>query len=170
MEYQALSAAEERQVFQRVQLGMSLTAAGAFSLLVFSALRSKWMSTKPPAEKLQAIATPRSDYTKDLHTRYFSVGTSLANHVEFDGRRGCTFQNLASMLYLCEKVDLQRTPSAEQVEEWLSCPDELSQIFKVKIERMISDLRKIAQDVALNEGFTAFTARVSPAEFVFIGT
>jgi hypothetical protein len=32
VEYRALAPASEREVFQRVQLGMSLSAAGAFSL------------------------------------------------------------------------------------------------------------------------------------------
>jgi hypothetical protein len=127
------------------------------------------MTTNPPAEKLQAIMTPRSDYTKDLDTRYFSVGTSLAKHVEFDARRGRTFQNLASMLYLCEQVNLRRTPSASRLEKWLSCPDDPSQTFKDKIARTLSNLRRIAQDEVLNKCLTMFPARVSPAELVFIG-
>ena len=127
------------------------------------------MTTNPPAEKLQAIMTPRSDYAKDLDTRFSSPGTGLATHVEFDRRRGRAFQNMASVLYLCEQVHLQRTPSAVQLEKWLSCLDEPSQTFKDKIECTLSNLRRIAQDEVLNKCFTAFPARVSPAEFIFIG-
>jgi hypothetical protein len=121
------------------------------------------------AEKLQAIASPWADYVNELDMKYISIGGGLASHVEFDARRGRTFQNLASMLYCCEDVDLQRTPSALQLERWLSGPKEPSQTFKYRVERMLSNLLEIACDASLNKGFTGFSAKVSPAEFVFIG-
>jgi len=54
--------------------------------------------------------------------------------------------------------------------QWLSCLDEPSQTFKVKIEHMLSNLHEITQDVVLNKCFMVFAARVSPAELVYIGT
>ena len=102
--------------------------------------------------------------------KYVSISGGLASHVEFDMKRGRTFQNLASMLYCCQEVDLQRTPSAIQLERWLNEPQGVSRTFKSRVERMLSNLLEIASDQALNKGFTGFSAKVSPAEFVFIGT
>jgi hypothetical protein len=102
--------------------------------------------------------------------KYVSISGGLASHVEFDMKRGRTFQNLASMLYCCQEVDLQRTPSATQLERWLNELQGVSRTFKSRVERMLSNLLEIASDQTLNKGFTGFSAKVSPAEFVFIGT
>ena len=123
-----------------------------------------------PAEKLQAIASPWADFVNELDMKYISISGGLSSHVEFDMKRGRTFQNLASMLYCCEEVDLRRTPSAIQLERWLNDPVGPTNTFKSRVERMLSNLLEIACDVALNRGFTGFSAKVSPAEFVFIGT
>ena len=105
----------------------------------------------------------------DLDMKYISIDGGLSSHVEFDMKRGRTFQNLASMLFCCEEVDLQRTPSAIQLERWLNEPKGPSKIFQSRVERMLSNLLEIARDKTLNKGFTGFSAKVSPAEFVFIG-
>jgi hypothetical protein len=120
-------------------------------------------------EKLQAIASPWADYVNELDMKYISISGGLSSHVEFDMKRGRTFQNLSAMLYCCEEVDLQRTPSAVQLERWLDEPKGPSRIFKSRMERMLSNLVEVAGDKALNQGFTGFSAKVSPAEFVFIG-
>ncbi|KAI0305571.1 hypothetical protein B0F90DRAFT_1074625 [Multifurca ochricompacta] len=147
VEYRALSPTFEREVFQRVQLGMSLSAA----------------------EKLQAIASPWADYVNELDVKYISISGGLAGHVDFDAKRGRTFQNLASMLYCCEDVDLRRTPSAVQLEKWLNGRKGPSRTFSSRMERALSSLLEIASDATLNKAFTGYTAKVSPAEFVFIG-
>jgi hypothetical protein len=121
------------------------------------------------SEKLQAISSPWAEYVNELDMKYISISGGLASHVAFDTKRGRTFQNLASMLYCCEEVDLQRTPSAMQLEKWLSEPTGPSRTFKYRAERMLSNLLEIACDTALNRGFTGFSAKVSPAELVFIG-
>src|SRR5258708_12159224 len=101
--------------------------------------------------------------------KYVSISGGLASRIEFDMKRGRTFQNIASMLYCCEEVDLQRTPSALQLDRWLNELKGPSRVFKFRVERMLSNLLEIASDKALNKGFTGFSAKVSPAEFVFIG-
>lgn len=121
------------------------------------------------SEKLQAISSPWAEYVNELDMKYISISGGLASHVDFDTKRGRTFQNLASMLYCCEEVDLRRTPSAMQLEKWLSEPTGPSRTFKFRVERMLSNLLEIACDTTLNRGFTGFSAKISPAEFVFIG-
>ncbi|KAI9510076.1 hypothetical protein F5148DRAFT_1182268 [Russula earlei] len=95
-----ISPASEREVFQRVQLGMSISAA----------------------KKLQATASPWADYVNELDMKYITISGGLASHVEFDTKRGRTFQNIASMLYCCYDVDLRRTPSAPQLERLQNYP------------------------------------------------
>jgi hypothetical protein len=121
------------------------------------------------AEKLQAIASPWADYVNELDLKYISISGGLASHIEFDMKRGRTFQNLASMLYCCADVELRRTPSALQLDRWLSGPEGPSPVFKSRVEHILSNLLEIASDAALNMAFTGFSAKVSPAEFVFIG-
>ena len=153
-------------MFQRVQLGMSLSAAGTSDSLSCGLRLSP---TRFFQEKLQAISSAWADYVNELDMKYISISGGLASHVDFDTKRGRTFQNLASMLYCCEEVDLRRTPSSIQLERWLNEPTGPSQTFKFRMERMLSNLLDIACDTALNRGFTGFSAKVSPAEFVFIG-
>jgi hypothetical protein len=142
---------------------MSLSAAGA-----------QWSvasrcTTELSLEKLQAIASPLAEYVNELDMKYISISGGLGSHIEFDSKRGRTFQNLASMLYCCEEVDLRRTPSAIQLEKWLNGSEGPTDTFKTRMEHTLSSLLVITSDNALNKGFTKFSAKVSPAEFVFIG-
>jgi hypothetical protein len=145
---------------------MSLSAAGV-SASTFGSWSSLILSFF--AEKLQAIASPWAEFVNEVDMKYISISGGLASHVDFDTKRGRTFQNLSSMLYCCEEVDLRRTPSAIQLEKWLNEPTGPSQTFKSRVERMLSNMLEIACDTTLNRGFTGFSAKVSPAEFVFIG-
>ncbi len=110
-----------------------------------------------------------ADYMNELDMKYVSIGGGLGSHMEFDSKRGRTFQNLASMMYCCEEVETRRTPSAIQLEKWLSKPIGPSRTFKSRVERTLSSLLEITSDKSLNKAFTGFSAKVSPAEFVFIG-
>ena len=130
----------------------------------------KRYTAKLSSEKLQAIASPLADYVNELDMKYISINGGLGSHIEFDSKRGRTFQNLASMLYCCEDADLRRTPSAPQLEKWLTGPKGPTRPFRARMERTLSSLLEITSDQALNKGFTGFSAKVSPAEFVFIGT
>ncbi|KAF8264027.1 hypothetical protein EI94DRAFT_1873093 [Lactarius quietus] len=147
VEHRALSHAMGRRVFQRVQLGVCLSAA----------------------EKLQAIASPWAECVHMFCKQYFFDDAGLAN-VKFNAKRGRKFRNFVSILYRCEDVDQLRTPSAAQLGKWLERPGQPSRSFQFQVERMFSDLLKIANNKTLNKGLTIFSAMVSPAEFVlFIG-
>jgi len=56
VEYHDIDPAQEREIFQRVQLGMTLTAAGSFQLSIKN--RSHLTAL---AEKLQAISSPYAE-------------------------------------------------------------------------------------------------------------
>jgi hypothetical protein len=167
VEYRALSHAMERRVFQRVQLGVCLSAAGAFSLALCDYVAHHHASGL--AEKLQAIASPWAEYVHMLCKQYLFDDAGLVANVKFNTKRGRHFQNFASILYCCEDVNRLRTPSAAQLGKWLERPGQPSKSFQSQVERMFSDLLKISGDMTLNKGFTIFSAKVSPVEFVFIG-
>ena len=139
-------------------------------LLYISQPQVMHCTAKLSSEKLQAIASPLAEYVNELDMKYISINGGLRSHVNFDSKRGRTFQNLAAMLYCCEDADLPRTPSAPQLEKWLTGPKVPTLIFRSKMERTLSSLLEITRDQALNKGFTRFSAKLSPAELVFIGT
>ncbi len=90
-------------MFQRVQLGVSLTTA----------------------EKLQAISSPWANYITHLEKTHLTIDGGLVDHIAFDDTRGRAFQNTAQLVYCCAGLPAaQRVPSAAKLEKWLVAPDE----------------------------------------------
>jgi len=83
-------------VFQRVQLGVSLTTA----------------------EKLQAISSPWANYITHLEKTHLTIDGGLVDHIAFDDTRGRAFQNTAQLVYCCAGLP------AAKLEKWLVAPDE----------------------------------------------
>ena len=137
-------------MFQRVQLGVSLTTA----------------------EKLQAISSPWANYITHLEKTHLTIDGGLVDHIAFDDTRGRAFQNTAQLVYCCAGLPAaQRVPSAAKLEKWLVAPDERpSAAFKVDMAAVLVRLYELACSEELNAPFRRFKAKVSPVEFVFIGT
>ncbi|KAF8274630.1 hypothetical protein EI94DRAFT_1712759 [Lactarius quietus] len=149
IEYHHLSPAAEREVFQRVQLGMSLTSA----------------------EKLQAISSPWADYITHLEKTHVTIDNGLIDVIPFDDTRGRAFQNIAQFVYCCAGLPAaQRIPSTAKLEKWLMAPDERpSSAFRDAIGLVLGLLWEIAGSTEHDAPFRCFKAKVSPVEFVFIG-
>ncbi|KAF9485282.1 hypothetical protein BDN70DRAFT_871293 [Pholiota conissans] len=147
VEYRNLTAGSEREIFQRVQLGMSLTAA----------------------EKLQAIASPWAEWISNLEARHVRVEAGLAQKLDWDVTRGRDFQNLAHMVYCCCNYPEEFLPTAQKIEKWIARVDPPGQQFQEDIENVLRRLWVIASTPPLNEGFKKIEKRVAPVEFVFIG-
>ncbi|KIL68045.1 hypothetical protein M378DRAFT_191070 [Amanita muscaria Koide BX008] len=147
VEYQGLTADQERDIFQRVQLGMSLTAA----------------------EKLQAISSPWASWISELEAKHVSVDDGLTSQFEWDIKRGRDFQNIAHFVYCCDGIPDDRVPSAQKLEKWLSRVDPPGEQFQREIDDVLRELWMIAKEKPLNKGFTAIEKRLAPVEFVFIG-
>ncbi|KAF8640100.1 hypothetical protein AX17_001338 [Amanita inopinata Kibby_2008] len=147
VEYQDLTAEQERDIFQRVQLGMSLTAA----------------------EKLQAISSPWSDWISQLETKFVTVEDGLGSKFEWDTKRGRDFQNIAHFVYCCDALPDEQLPTTQKLEKWLSRVDAPGDQFKSAIDSALREMWCIAEDSQLNKGFTAIGKRLAPVEFVFIG-
>ncbi|TFY60418.1 hypothetical protein EVG20_g7415, partial [Dentipellis fragilis] len=147
IEYRGLTPAAERDVFQRVQLGMSLTSA----------------------EKLQAIASPRAHWICQLETKFIAADDGLPEKFEFDTKRGRNFQNLAFIAYCCDSLPEQTLPTAQKLERWLMSDAAPPETFVVDVEGVLQTMWHIASERKLNAAFKDVKAKVAPVEFVFIG-
>ncbi|KAG9316365.1 hypothetical protein JVU11DRAFT_2398 [Chiua virens] len=148
VEYHGLPPGTEREIFQRVQLGMSLTAA----------------------EKLQAISSPWADWIGDLEMRHVQCEGGLAEVLEWDTKRGRDFQCIAQMVFCCDSLPDHVLPTAAKLEKWLSRVDKPSQAFKTHMDGVLNEFGYIAMTPTLNIAFEQVDKRVAPVEFVFIGT
>ncbi|TFK75833.1 hypothetical protein BDN72DRAFT_831277 [Pluteus cervinus] len=147
VEYLDLSPAMERDIFQRVQLGMTLTAA----------------------EKLQAISSPWAEWISDLESRHVSVEGGLSELLEWDTKRGRNFQNIAHLVYCCDGVEEEALPTAQKIEKWLVRVDKPGDQFKSDIDIVLRQLWNIASSPALSTAFRSIGKRLAPVEFIFIG-
>ncbi|KAI9572171.1 hypothetical protein HD554DRAFT_2067582 [Boletus coccyginus] len=147
VEYHNLPPGTEREIFQRVQLGMSLTAA----------------------EKLQAISSPWADWIGDLELRHVNCEGGLAEVLEWDTRRGRDFQCIAQMVFCCDLLPEQGLPTAAKLEKWLLRVDKPNQAFMNNIGEVLNEFGYIATTPGLDAAFEQVDKRVAPVEFVFIG-
>ncbi|KZT21179.1 hypothetical protein NEOLEDRAFT_1074056 [Neolentinus lepideus HHB14362 ss-1] len=147
-EYHNLAPTTEREIFQRVQLGMALTVA----------------------EKMQAISSPRATWISGLQEKWvLSDSHGLANIMDWDTKRGRDYQNLAQFVYLCGTWPNQTVPTAQKTGIWLDDRAPLREQFKQKVEQVLANMSYIARHPLLNKGFKKPHPRVAPVEFVFIG-
>lgn len=147
VEYRNLTAGAERDVFQRVQLGVALTAA----------------------EKLQAISSPWATWINKLESRYISADDGLTDVLKFDTKRGRNFQNLAHFIYCCDGFPEQLVPTQTKVEKWMYRADEPRREFQEAINNVLSTLWHLAHEPKLNFPFSKIKIRIAPVEFCYMG-
>lgn len=147
MEYHNLTPGAERDIFQRVQMGMTLTGA----------------------EKLQAISSPWAEWISELESKHVAVDGGLSAVLEWDTKRGRDFQNIAYFVCCCDGLpEAEHIPTAQKMEKWLSRVDRPPDRFKADIEEVLVDFWNIAANSDLNRGLN-IGSRLAPAEFVYIG-
>ncbi|KAF9220669.1 hypothetical protein BS17DRAFT_786932 [Gyrodon lividus] len=173
IEYQDLPDSEEREIFQRVQLGMALT----------------------PAEKLQVLNTPMSAFVRKLQSQYLDADSSLGGDaLDWDRSRGGDFRCITQALYVIAKFPTVSTIGAiSQLEKWLHNPtvkpngrgkgkkkatgeeqddddDDLSkdETFIERVHATFGMLSTLVGDASLRPLFLKPEWRVSPIEFVMM--
>ncbi|KLO14629.1 hypothetical protein SCHPADRAFT_850808 [Schizopora paradoxa] len=151
VEYRDISETVERDIFQRVQMGVTLTAA----------------------EKLQAISSPYADWIRTLDSKYVQAqedSDSLSQTLDWDIRRGRNFQCLTQLVFCCLQLPQHAdATSAKKLGTWLTRIDGPPPNFKKQIEDCLREFYTIASDETLSAPFKTVKERVSPIEFVFIG-
>ncbi|KAG1830222.1 hypothetical protein EV424DRAFT_1377838 [Suillus variegatus] len=164
IEYQDLPDFEEREIFQRVQLGMALT----------------------PAEKLQVINTPMSSFVRQLEVEYFGQDKPLGGDaLDWDRSRGGDFRCIAQALYCISKYpSLQSVGTVLQIEKWLHNPvrrtkskkkesdddEDLTkdEIYLSCIHDTFRVFSQLVSDPELCSIFLQSGWRISPVEFITI--
>ncbi|KIK95535.1 hypothetical protein PAXRUDRAFT_826921 [Paxillus rubicundulus Ve08.2h10] len=169
IEYQDLPDSEEREIFQRVQLGMALT----------------------PAEKLQVLSTPMAAFVRKLQSQYLDANSPLGDDaLDWDRSRGGDFRCITQALYIIARFPSAATIGAvSQLEKWLHTPtakangkgkkkatdddgddDDLSkdEIFVERIHGTFRLLSQLVGDASLRPLFLKPEWRVSPVEFVMM--
>ncbi|KAF9495367.1 hypothetical protein BDN71DRAFT_1447514 [Pleurotus eryngii] len=194
VEYEHLDQMTEREIFQRVQLGVALTAA----------------------EKLQAIASPWSEWINSLRNKHILIDNGLSVLLSWDTARARDFQNIAQIVYCCDKLASsvstptpsssksksnhstskakarvlpssarkREVPTPHKIERWLQRTDEPSRVFRQDIDDVLCFMTEVASGASgggngygyrkkkrrrLVNGFEMDGKRVAPVEFVFIG-
>ncbi|THH32294.1 hypothetical protein EUX98_g1899 [Antrodiella citrinella] len=155
-EYTELSPVYERDVFQRVQLGVPLQ----------------------PAEKLQAISSLRADWITELHHTYLTrrgaedlvkYGEGIADTIDVQLKRAQAFQMIAQMAFFADGVEMQKSYSVAKLGAWLKGDEPLLEDYKDQIESVLEKFKELCMSQAFSYGFSRIAKRVAPIEFVFIG-
>ncbi|KAI0660118.1 hypothetical protein C8Q70DRAFT_75347 [Cubamyces menziesii] len=146
MEYQEITPENEREIFQRVQLGMALT----------------------PAERLQAISCPLTGFIRELLDTY--IVENLATYIEWDTTRANDFRSLATAVYCMSKwPHLTSAPSISALEKWLHEADELDEEFEEDVKATFQIFCELAQDQKLKKCFwLPGVKKVAPVEVLAI--
>ncbi|CAG8433897.1 12130_t:CDS:2 [Ambispora gerdemannii] len=137
VEYYSLTLNQEQEIFSRVQLGMPLT----------------------PAEKLQAISSPVSEYAHEIFSTYPSLATII------DARRGRAFQLITQSLHMIETEppNFRSTPTiiANYLKLDRNVPRELHDTTQHVFKTLDSLIK--ADEELINRSH-----RLAPIEFVFV--
>ncbi|KAI0698000.1 hypothetical protein BC835DRAFT_1468970 [Cytidiella melzeri] len=146
MEYSDMTDSDEREVFQRVQLGMALT----------------------PAEKLQAVHSDASVFLHELQQEY--VNDRLADHLEWDITRAADFRCLSTAVYILEKTPTTTSPGIATVHKWLEESEAFSHDFAERVHQTLRIFVWLAEDQECSHCFNLEKEKkklkVSPLEFV----
>ncbi|KAL0572538.1 hypothetical protein V5O48_009417 [Marasmius crinis-equi] len=98
VEYLELRDQDERDIFRRVQLGVALTAA----------------------EKMNVIATPRTEFIRLLMSRFLTEDTLGNPEIPWSHARGTDFKCLALSVFCISRLGGAAFPGSAQLESWLS--------------------------------------------------
>ncbi|KAG6821635.1 hypothetical protein H0H93_000144 [Arthromyces matolae] len=148
VEYRHLAEGAEHEVFQRVQMGMTLTGA----------------------EKLQALASPWAQWIRELEQRHVGVEGGLATVLEWDTKRGRDFQNIAYLVCCCDFLpEKEEIPTAASMMKWIERDDPPTEQFKAEIKELLVDFWNIGNDRHLNHGLKKIGSRLAPVEFIYVG-
>ncbi|KAI6144252.1 hypothetical protein BKA82DRAFT_4330975 [Pisolithus tinctorius] len=145
VEYSDLTDNQEREIFQRVQLGVALT----------------------PAERLQAIVGPWPSLIRDIQSHILGED-GLEGYLNWGHARGRDFQCLATIGYLIENSSKPGIPTSKVLEKWLHQTDPVRPTLVADLQETFRIFVMLARDKRYSSSLNS-PARVSPIEFVMIG-
>ncbi|KXN86966.1 hypothetical protein AN958_09419 [Leucoagaricus sp. SymC.cos] len=145
VEYSDLDDKNEREIFQRVQLGMALT----------------------PAEKLAVLKSPHADFVRQLQSTFFKDDTSALTSLTWDHSRGNGFRCLATILWCFDQYWpspglMQNTGSITRFERFLTTQTPLIAKFRADVQKGFQAFEEMAasEDEVVSGAF-----RMNAADF-----
>ncbi|EPS97902.1 hypothetical protein FOMPIDRAFT_1127576, partial [Fomitopsis schrenkii] len=144
VEYETISDDQEREIFQRVQLGVALT----------------------PAERLQALTGIRPTLVRQIQQKILG-DHGFGSDLDWANGRGRDFQCLTSIVYLIEQ-QTETFPGVSTLERWLTSVTALPVKFESEIMETFTIWVNMVRDKQYNMPFSKPT-KVSPIEFTLIG-
>ncbi|KAH7910427.1 hypothetical protein BJ138DRAFT_1008858 [Hygrophoropsis aurantiaca] len=154
VEYHDLNEDQEREIFQRVQLGVALTPAGSSSL-------------NGHMQRMQAIVGPWPSLIREIQSQVLGEN-GFQGYLDWGHARGRDFQCLASIVYLIDNLPKQSFPGAPQLEKWIQRTDSVPAKLKAELTDTFRIFVTLARDTKYS-GSLHKPTRVSPIEFVMIG-
>ncbi|KAJ7594610.1 hypothetical protein C8J56DRAFT_927181 [Mycena floridula] len=114
VEYQDLTDAAERDIFQRVQLGMALTVS----------------------EKMQVVNTLRSRFIRTLLLSFVTEDTLAGDAIKWERSRGADFRVVSQAVFLIEKPldSLKNLGDLGHLNKWLADNAEVPAPFQKKVK------------------------------------
>ncbi|OXG19654.1 hypothetical protein C366_02510 [Cryptococcus neoformans Tu401-1] len=146
--YKELGEEQQRDIFQRVQLGVALSSA----------------------EKLQALSSPWAQWCSKLEKKYITASNTLGDLLSWDIKRAKSFQNVVGFVYLAKC----KTEGREAISTgWMSLKGlleanvPLDPHFMDEVDMAMSIWLLIAQRYYA-AAFDTISRRVAPVESWFI--
>ncbi|KAL0957619.1 hypothetical protein HGRIS_001401 [Hohenbuehelia grisea] len=148
VEYQDINENDEREIFQRVQLGMALT----------------------PAEKLQVINTPRAAFVRELLTMFVNDDNGLGGGaLNWDRERGADFRCVAQSVCCIAHYPsgIRNVGTMPQLKKWLSASDALPEGTMGMIKETYRVFVQLVSNKTVNRVFHE-PEKIAPLEFICI--
>ncbi|KAI0367878.1 hypothetical protein BV20DRAFT_530564 [Pilatotrama ljubarskyi] len=145
VEYDDLTDDQEREIFQRVQLGVALTAA----------------------ERMQAIPGPWPALIREVQSIVLG-DEGFGEDLDWGHDRGRDFQCLATIIHLIDTHPSTVFPGGARLEKWLSSFTPVPVKTREAVMETFRIFIALVKDKRYNTAFSK-PARVSPIEFTMIG-
>ncbi|KAF8885193.1 hypothetical protein BD779DRAFT_695327 [Infundibulicybe gibba] len=145
VEYDDITHEQEREIFQRVQMGVSLT----------------------PAERMKALNGAYATMIRDAQAKIDSED-GFSTHLNWENSRGRDFQTIAQILYT---IDEKKEPTLARLERYMAAHihDDVPVELARSMQAIVSTLCRLVRDPSLAGPLTQSRhGRLSPIEFVMI--
>ncbi|KAG9124809.1 hypothetical protein FRC07_010151 [Ceratobasidium sp. 392] len=123
VEFENLTDATERDIFQRVQLGMALNEA----------------------EKQKAISSPTVNWIRGLVSKYFEGDDGIPQFLPMNTKRSKDFQCFSQFVCMAMALPKFEFPAAAKLTKLLNEQEERSKPFKDAVERATATLAELSQ-------------------------
>ncbi|EIM84991.1 uncharacterized protein STEHIDRAFT_60774, partial [Stereum hirsutum FP-91666 SS1] len=146
MEYHDLTGDQEREIFQRVQLGVALT----------------------PAERMAAITGPWPTFIREIETQILGEEDGFGDALDWGQSRGRDFQGIAAVVFVIDRHPAFAVPVSPGLDKWLTQTLAVPKKLRSDVLDTFQLYLLLTKDSRYNAPFQT-PQRISPVEFIMIG-